>query len=150
VLLWLGERGETQPVLTYLTRLATGSQDAIASRYYPDPLTFYYFVSRAFAAGCEGLTRARREIVARADARASASLTSALDTALVALTLLNFGERGPAVERAIDRLTTEQRPEGSWPCEAFYVGGIECYGSAQLTTALCVAALSQWPSRRDG
>jgi hypothetical protein len=139
VLLWLGEREETAPVVAYLIDAVRSGEQAIASRYYPDPLAFYYFLSRAYAAGCRSLGAVREGIVARIEARAAAEY----DTALAACTLLNLEQRSEALADAVGELRATQRDDGSWPTSAFYTDGIDCYGSGELTTALCVEAMER-------
>jgi hypothetical protein len=142
VLLWLGERLETQPVSLYLRDLLRGDEDKIASRYYHDRLAFYYFVSRAYSAGCDCLAALRRETIARVEARLRAGTNTPLATALAACTLLNFRARGTALTGALDTLTGTQQAGGSWQCGAFYAGGTDYHGSAGLTTAFCLEALA--------
>lgn len=141
VLLWLGERAETRAVVAYLIDAVRQGEEAIASRYYPDPLAFYYFVTRAYAAGCKSLGAAQGEIITRVQERAEAGLGSALATALAACALRNLGERSKALEAEVDALLFAQRDDGSWPRAAFYTDGTNFYGSGDLTTALCLGAL---------
>lgn len=143
VLLWLGERQETQPVTEYLTGLLRARHTAARSHYYPDPLAVSYFVSRAYACGCAGLGEARDAIIGRVENRTSAGYGSALAMALAACTLRNAGCDAPVLKRTLDELLAAQRPDGSWPRSTFYTDQFSFYGSEALTTAMCVEALAQ-------
>ena len=143
-LLYLGESEETRPVVEYLIGLVQRGEEAGASRYYPDPLAFYYMVSRAYNEGCEGLGAVREEVVARVQERCERRYGSALATALAACTLLDFGELSVPLDNAVDGLRAMQREDGSWPRSAFYTDAIAYYGSEELTTGLCIKALVRW------
>ena len=140
-LLYLGESNETQPVVAHLTGLVQRVEEAGASRYYPDPLAFYYTLSRAYFAGCAGLGAAREEVVGRVQERVEAGFGSALATALAACTLFNFGERGGGLDQAASELLASQLDDGTWERSAFYTDALSHYGSEELTTGLSVEAL---------
>jgi hypothetical protein len=135
VLLYLGDR--YQGVCTYIN-------DAIAkgegcSTYYPDQLALYYAVSRAKNVSC--LRENRDTVVRRIISQEPAD---ALQAALTANTLMNFGYKGRELDAAIESLVREQRSDGSWPRVQFYLGPAPFYGSEELTTALSVEALNKY------
>jgi squalene cyclase len=72
------------------------------------------------------------------------------ETALGLLTLLNLGERGAPVDRAITLLVSRQMSDGGWALSTAYTGantwmsGRYIYGSRDFTTALCIEALAKY------
>ncbi len=147
VLLYLGERPETQPVIDWLRRIIRGGGEATADKWYRDIFTFHYAVSRCHHAGVRafedlaGTVHDRLAANSRPDGRVG---DSALQTALAACTLLNFGVRDALVARAVAHLIATQRADGSWPSAPYYFGGPKrsvSWGSAELTTGLCIEAI---------
>lgn len=147
VLLYLGERAETQPVIAWLRSIIASGTEATCDKWYRDMFTFHYAVSRCRYAGIRGLDDSVGMVRARLAAAASASGQvgdSALQTALAACTLMNFGLRDALVTHAVDHLAATQRADGSWPAAPYYFGGPKqsvSWGSAELTTALCIEAI---------
>jgi len=63
------------------------------------------------------------------------------DTALLLLCLQAAGHAGREMHRGAEKLTFLQEADGSWPPNAFYREGDHYYGSREVTTAWCAAAL---------
>ncbi len=120
--------------------------------YYPSPLAYTYFFTRAYADGraaClkEGIPDVRAYAVARQ--RANGGWGNDLETALAVVTLLNAREKGPGVRRGIKALVDRQRPKGGWVEAPLYKGAVQplYYGSASLTTAFCLEGLGKYLKR---
>lgn len=78
--------------------------------------------------------------------KADGSFGGELLTALAVCTLLNFNYHTPNLDKAIDFLFKTQQSNGSWRRVPMYGGQAdkELFGSAELTTALCVEALARY------
>jgi hypothetical protein len=146
VLLYLGERAETERTVDYIIRAVVEGQDATCSRLYLDRLAFYHAVSRAYASGASSLARTRELIVEQvvATRAENGSWGNELLTALAGCTLLNFGLHEPSLTRGVEYLLETQREDGSWRRIAMFPGPEPYYGSEELTTALCVELLARY------
>jgi hypothetical protein len=77
---------------------------------------------------------------------------SIVETALAVSSLLNFNHTCPEIGLAVDFLLRSQNESGNWPRWVFYYGGpkrLSTWGSEELTTALCLEALSRQASSRN-
>jgi hypothetical protein len=147
VLLYLGERPETRPVVDWLTAIIRDGNEAVCDKWYRDIFTFHYAVSRCHHDGIRGfegvadLVRDRLAATAGADGQLG---DSALQTALAVNTLFNHGIESRLVAPAVEHLVATQRDDGSWPSAPYYYGGPQrsvSWGCAELTTAVCLAAI---------
>ena len=143
-LLYLGECEETQPAIDYLNNSVL--EEEICSSYYADQLAFYYMLSRAYFNGVLSLGKTRSAVMNRITARQErdGSFGNELLTALAICTWLNFNEPRHGLDRAIEYLLQTQSQGGSWKKIPMWLGPAPYYGSAELTTALCVEALSRY------
>ena len=69
-----------------------------------------------------------------------------MHTALALNTLANMGMDSPLIARGIDHLLATQHADGGWPSAPYYYGGPKqsvSWGSRELTTGLCLEALSR-------
>jgi squalene cyclase len=140
-------------VCTYLLSQVENDGFRRGSIYYPSPLAFTFALSRAYADGgvdclkkvvpkIRGATLALQE--------KDGGWGTDYETALGLLTLLNLGERGAPLDRAITLLVSRQMSDGGWALSTVYtgantwVGGRYIYGSRDFTTALCVEALAKY------
>lgn len=146
VLLFLGQIPETQSAIDHLVKTVRDDGGQACSTFYPDPLTFYYFLSRAYANGVSALNETQGPIIARLESIQSdnGSFGNVLLTALAACTLLNFRVKSIALDRAVGNLLGRQNADGSWARHAMFLGPAPYYGSEELTTALGVEALSRY------
>ena len=118
--------------------------------WYPSPLTFTYFLSRAYADGgatClrEALPGIRAYVLEHQ--QPDGRWGDDVQTALAVLTLLNLGERGEAVRRGIRAVLAQQQSDGGWASAPMYRGAVFYYGSRALTTSLCLEALGKYRGR---
>jgi hypothetical protein len=145
VLLYLGEDGETRKAIGYLVGVVLDDKEDECSHFYPDRLTFYYMLSRAYFGGVSSLVEAKSAVLDKLVPMqdGNGSFGTALLTALAACTLLNFDYRTQALHGAIEYLVASQEKDGSWPRSPLFLGPAPYYGSEELTTALCVEALSR-------
>ena len=120
------------------------------------PLAYTYALSRARAdGGVRCLAQAAGEVRDWVLARQhpDGGWGNDLETALGAITLLNTGYRGPALPRAIAALVARQGADGSWALGPHYTTvkpptePAVYFGSAPLTTALCLEALGKFLGR---
>ncbi len=145
VLLYLGDRPETRPIVEYLVALIHDGREASEDKWYRQPLAVYYFISRAYFHGVEALGGVRDPIVARVQVGDGHPSRSALETALAVNTLLNFRCSPSLAESGVRELLETQEPDGSWPRKVLYGrrGGWS-FGSEELTTGLCIEALTRY------
>jgi hypothetical protein len=145
VLLYLGQDEETWGAVEYLIGVVLNGRETECSHFYPDPLAFYYMLSRAWFSGVSALAPTRAAVLGKLCSLqgCDGSFGNVLRTALAACTLLNFDHRAPALHGAVEHLLTAQRQDGSWPGLPLFCDAASYYGSEELTTALCVEALSR-------
>lgn len=146
VLLYLGECAETRATIGYLIDAVRGKHAQEGVGFYPEALTFYYLLSRAYANGVHALGEIQdlvREHVMEIQNR-KGSFGNELATALGICTLLNFGQQPAELQKAVNALLAMQRENGSWRRISAFLGPAPYYGSEELTTALCIQALADY------
>ena len=147
VLLYLGERAETLPVIDYLIEIVRNRKETCCDKWHLNGYTFYYTVSRNFFAGTQAFAVVRDELIERivAGANDDGSIgATVLETALAVCALHNLKCSPPELKRAILFLLEAQRTTGEWPRAVMYYGGPKRYygwGSEELTTGFCLEAL---------
>jgi len=117
--------------------------------YYRSPLMFAHAFSRAYR---EGDVKCLQNAVPKMRAavlslqNADGSWGNDLETAFGALTLLNLGYRGEALDRAIKVLLARQSADGGWALASAYRGAVAPlnYGSRAVTTAVAVEVLAKY------
>ena len=117
--------------------------------YYRSPLMFAHAFSRAYREGdvsClqDGVVKIRDAVLALQNK--DGSWGNDLETAFGAVTLLNLGYRGGALERAIKRILDRQSADGGWALAPAYRGAVAPlnYGARSVTTAVCIEALAKY------
>lgn len=144
VVLYLGDRDETKSACRYLIDTIKRDYVSDSYRYYFDDMTLYYAVSRAYAHGTSSLSEARDALIEKVlqFSKDDGSFGNELATACAMCSLTNFGYDGVTRLRAAARyLKEQQRADGSWRRIGMYNQPGVCYGSEELTTALCLEAL---------
>jgi ectoine hydroxylase-related dioxygenase (phytanoyl-CoA dioxygenase family) len=148
VLMYLGETPGTRRTIEYLLKtLREGTEDKEIV-FYAHRMSLYYFVSRACFTGVKALEPAKAILLERIKAleQADGSFGDELLTGLAICALLNLGA---AVDpKAIACLAATQREDGSWRRVPMYGGPPTptTFGSADLTTGICVEALARYAS----
>jgi len=148
VLLLLGERPETAATVEYLVGIVHARNEARCDKWYFRPLAVHHAIARAAAAGVAGLFDVRHRAVARILGQRQDDGSfgdDELDTALALCALADWRHDGPEREQGAMWLLAAQQEDGAWPRAAYYGGGFRDrirWGSAELTTAFCVSALS--------
>jgi hypothetical protein len=134
VVLYLGRRRGTERTINYLIDVARSAE--IADRWYQDPFTLWYLISRALH---------KHGIQAGAvllEHLGSSRPTSPLQLAEAVCIALDWGGQVP--EQWIAGLLASQSPDGSWERIPLYSVKDERWGGEATTTALCVEALARW------
>ena len=153
VVLYLGERPESEAAVRYLNRLAREGRVAGSSHYYPGELSFYYALSRSFHQGVTALGLSKAAVVSKLAAlqQPDGSFGDPLATAQACCCLLNFGEfDSPLLFRAIYNVLDGQGEDGSWPLVSFWAGPEPpqplsmFWGAEELTTALSIECLGRF------
>jgi hypothetical protein len=127
------------------------------SLYYPDNLSFHYFVTRAWREG--GVTELSPAVDALVDELLDTARVDGagrvfwdrgapvLNTAFATLALINAGAGEELVAPANEFLMAQQDTEtGAWPAELFFIGELDPriraeWSSAAFTTAMVLEAL---------
>lgn len=148
VLLYLGETQQTRKVIQYLIDIVLKGTEDPSTSFYNHKLSFYYMLSRAYFTGVNSLGLVKIPVVNRVLnlQKADGSFGDELLTALAVCTLLNLNYPIPSLDKAIDFLLKTQELDGSWQRIPMYGGQLDTatFGSAELTTALCVEALARY------
>jgi hypothetical protein len=155
VLLYLGDSNETRPIVDWLIQIAQNGDEANCDKWYRDLFTFYYALSRCYHAGVQALGCVRSHMLSRLleAAQPEGQIGEhVLHTALAANTLLNFGGHSPELANSINFLLRTQCKDGSWEAGPYYHSGPKkevSWGSAELTTSLCLEALHRFQYSAD-
>jgi hypothetical protein len=150
VLAYLGEIPETGPVIKAIIDVIDNRKEANCDKWYCNPFTIYYLVSRAYNRGVKKLQPVVDTIIERINVTAAANGQlgkSIFDTALGAITLINLGCKSGELHRAIDFLIKNQGKHGEWPRWLFFYVNPEMpygWGSEELTTAFCLEAIARY------
>src|SRR5215216_4131258 len=145
VVLYLGDRDETKSACRYLIDTIQSGHESESYHHYLDDMTLYYAVSRAYAHGTSSLREARETLIEKVlqFSKDDGSFGNELATACAMCSLANFGFDGVTRLRVAARyLETQQKADGSWHRVAMYQQPGVYYGSEELTTALCLEALT--------
>ena len=143
-LLYLGDNEDTRGAIDYLVDIVLNEKEDGCSDFYPDRLSLYYMLSRAYCNGILSLESVRVPVTDRVvqTQDRDGSFGNELLAALAVCTLLNFDNWTSAMYRAVDHILQAQREDGSWSRIPMFLGPAPYYGSEDLTTALCVEALA--------
>jgi hypothetical protein len=145
VVLYLGDRDETKSACRYLIDTIKSGCESDSYHYYLDDMTLYYAVSRAYAHGTSSLSGAREALIEKVlqFSKDDGSFGDELATASAMCSLANLGYDGVTRLRDAARyLEKQQKADGSWRRVAMYHEPGVYYGSEELTTALCLEALT--------
>lgn len=143
-------------VIGYLVDRARAETEDSGDKWYHGRGVFYYALARALRAGHRTLeslsacTRHRLAELARDDGQLG---EDALETAQAVVALTEFGHaEDPLTRRAIRYLLACQRRDGGWDHAPYFWGGPlrrVHWGSRELTTAVCIEALSSYYYQRQ-
>jgi hypothetical protein len=155
VVFYLGDRDETKSACRYLVDTIKSGHESDSYHYYLDDMTLYYAVSRAYAHGTSSLSGAREAVIEKVlqSSKDDGSFGNELATACAVCTLANFEyDDVTRLRDAARYLERRQRADGSWRRVAMWVAmlhqlGALYYGSEELTTALCLEALTHIAAR---
>ena len=145
VVLYLGDRDETRSACRYLIETIENDRESASYYYYLDDMTLYYAVSRAYARGTSSLGGARAATIEKVLQRSNddGSFGDELVTACAVCSLANFEYDGVTrLGDAARYLEERQNDNGSWRRVAMFCQPGRYYGSEELTTALCLEALT--------
>jgi hypothetical protein len=122
--------------------------------FYAHRMSLYYFLSRAYFTGVRALEPAKPILLERIRSlqQTDGSFGDELLTGLAVCALLNLGEVAEVADKAIAYLAATQREDGSWRRVPMYGGPPTptTFGSADLTTGICLEALARYASAGRG
>lgn len=147
VLLYLGQREETKNVCNYLNYIILYDKEDNCILYYLNKISLYYMVSRAYFNDVSYLVSSKEKIINKilSMQKRDGSFENELYTALAICTLLNFKYDSPKINSSINYLIKTQEENGSWKrCGFFLEPPSKYYGSEELTTAICLEAISRY------
>jgi hypothetical protein len=151
VLFYLGSIPETEPVVAHLLQVLREEREIVSDKWYENPFAVWYFFSRALRHARAGAGPLLLERLSSATPR------TALDHALAACTLLDWGHQPD-----LSPLLGAQLESGAWPAAGLYHGGRKrrgafafdaphpdtpWWGSEELTTAFAIEALARTDTR---
>jgi prenyltransferase beta subunit len=150
VVFYLGEHDETKSTCRYLIDTINNDNESKSYRYYLDNMTLYYAVSRAYAHGTSWLSGARDAVIEKVlkSSKDHGSFGNELATACAVCSLAKFEyDDVTRLRDAARYLEQQQRADGSWRRVAMFHGSGVYFGSEELTTALCLEALTHVATR---
>lgn len=154
VIAYLGDCPETRDAQRWLEALITDDKLKGSSKWYPDEVAIYYATARAMVRAQPALDRLRpiladRILSLRDD---QGDFGNVLQTAQAVSALYHVGCLDRIdVKRQVERFTSSQREDGSWP-ELLAFGdqtlqwgtvGRIGHGSEAVTSAFCIEALER-------
>jgi hypothetical protein len=161
---YIGETAATKPAIRWLMELATDRTDQAHQRYYPGPMLFNHAVSRAAHESAPTLRAINRVLEERVMNEVGVGIDrlSALNAAQAVCTLVRVGAgANRLVTQLGESLLQRQRADGSWPIAPAWgghslpshipgmpTGRLLYWGSAAITTAVAVEALTMMPTMR--
>lgn len=151
VLFYLGLNENTQPVVSHLIDIINNSKELECDKWYKNPITLYYFISRNYKTVYE-LNKIKDQVISRVYNyynQDGSFGSSALETALAISTLINFEYIDQRLDRAASYLVTKQQSSGCWDRNIFSYSGpskVVGWGSEELTTGYCIEALNKYLS----
>jgi hypothetical protein len=144
LLAYLGHFEATDAAARYVVECMDDQAGRVPITYYLDRLFLCYAASRAFYCGVGQLAGARDSVASAIGSRLGSGETwGPMQQALAVCSLINFSLELEQQPFLVKTLVTSQRADGSWPAEAMYYGAGAIYGSEELTTVLCLEALSR-------
>lgn len=147
-LMYLGESEGTRKAIEYLLEMLKDGTEEKEVVFYAHRMSLYYFASRAYFKGVKSLEPAKATMVERilAHQQADGSFGDELLTGLGVCALMNLGVTGDPLAKAISYLISTQRADGSWKRIPMYGGPPTptTFGSADLTTGICLEALARY------
>jgi len=158
VLHYLGERPETRPIIQYLIHVIEEQAEETCDRWYGSRFSFYYFVSRNHTAGIRALEPVGNTIVERIKSYAHPDGvigSHILHTALAACALMDWQDwkdHPVVLDDAIQAILRARRSDGGWQKFPFYYSGQTkkfAWGSDEVTTGICLEALSRYRNLRS-
>ncbi|MEX6687847.1 hypothetical protein QTN47_10100 [Danxiaibacter flavus] len=150
ILYYLGDIPETAPIIDAIIKTINECNEHDCDKWYRNPFTIYYLVSRAYNRGVKKLQPVVAPIIERILKTASADGQlgkSILDTALGVISLINFGYTSEGLHKAVDFIIQNQKNHGDWSRWLFYYGGpklLKGWGSEELTTGFCIESLARY------
>lgn len=153
-LLLFGLAGESiDSVCSYMVAQVDSDEYRRGSIYYPSHRAFTNALARAYGDG--GVSCLKKTVPKIREATLSLQESDGgwgndYETALALLTLVNLGERGVAVEKAVNLILSRQQLDGAWAFATTYSGAPRdggnryMYGARAVTTALCLEALAKY------
>lgn len=133
-------------VSDYLNSYIENNSFTEATMYYHIPYIQLYTFSRAYADGQAEDLKPSMPVIKNyllSTQKPDGSWGDEINTSMAAISLMNSGYKGKALDRAITHILDTQRSDGSWPeigvqSLTFY------YGSEEFTTAFSLEALSKY------
>jgi hypothetical protein len=147
VLFYLGKRRETKPIVDYLIKIIKENKEQDCDKWYLNPLTVFYFISRNLASGIHELEEIRLILIDKIMSfyhNDTGFGRSHLENALAITSLINLNYKGDEIAKSVSQLIDGQSKNGNWKRWGFYYGGVKqfCFGSEELSTAFSLEALA--------
>jgi len=153
ILFYFGLNEQTKAVVSYLLKIIEQNEESDSDKWYKNPSTFYYFLSRNYQTVKE-LEPAKEPIIKRIyqtvkeDGRFG---NSVFETALAISTLANFNHWDEQMNKAVRYLLKAQCKSGCWERHIFFYSGHKKtvgWGSEEIVTGYCLEALANYRKLR--
>lgn len=146
VLFYLGLNEQTRPIVQYLIDIVVRKKELSADKWYKNPITLYYFISRNYKVNAlEQIKQTVTDRIFSVYQKNGCFANSAMETAMAVSALINFGCTDDRLKAAINFLINEQEKNGCWKRYIFFYSGHSKevgWGSEEFTTACCIEALN--------
>ena len=136
-------------VSDYLNNYITNNSFTDSTVYYNDPYIQLYMFTRAYADGHVKDLKPSMPVIRNyllSTQKPDGSWGNEINTSLAAVSLLNTGYKGKALDNAIGYIVSTQRNDGGWQEIGVSTGGIwpVYIGSEDFTTAFSLEALGKY------
>ncbi|PWT78435.1 MAG: hypothetical protein C5B59_01735 [Bacteroidetes bacterium] len=154
ILYYLGYNDDTIAIVEFLLRVLYEEQESERDKWYGNPISFYYFLSRNYTK-VKQLEPGREIVVKRIydNYNEDGSVgSSVLSTAMGLSALMNFENKDERIENVVNYILRSQHKTGYWDRNVFYYGGQSKklgWGSEELTTAQCIEALYKYKASKN-
>lgn len=149
VLLYLGYREVTAPIVKFIINIIKADKETQYDRWYQNPIVIYYFISRLFSLNIQELEQIRSNLTEKlltAIQKSNDFYNTDLEMALALSGLINLGYKSPLLNEIAKKLIEAQKHNGEWRRNFLYVVPSYSFGwgSEEVTTAFCIEALNAY------
>lgn len=145
----LGDQPDTVAAQAWVREIVRSARESRCDRWYQSGPAAWYSLLQCSEFGVSCFDDLRLRVVGRLDDLLDADQwdrLNPLDMAFATSVACAWSPESATIPRLLEHILAEQRADGSWPAYPVYYGGYRrcrAWGSAAITTALCVEALAR-------